>query len=164
MKLDSLKKLYVHELKDLYSAEHQILDGLGAMIAATTDEQLKRAFQEHRKETQGQIKRLDTIFSSLEFSPGGERCAAMAGLIKEASDLMEMESEPEVLDAALIAAAQRIEHYEMAGYGTARAYAEKLGDYQAADLLQATLDEEGHADHLLTRIAERSLNYVAMQT
>ncbi|NND97738.1 MAG: ferritin-like domain-containing protein [Pirellulaceae bacterium] len=162
MKLDSLKKLYVHELKDLYSAETQLLDALPKMAQAASDDNLKRAFNDHLEETRNHIQRLETVFASLEFHPGGHKCAAMEGLIEEASDLLKEDIEPEVLDAALIAASQRVEHYEMAGYGTARTYAEKLGDYKAADLLQSTLDEEGAADKKLSRLAERHINFEAM--
>lgn len=164
MKLDSLKKLYVHELKDLYSAENQLLEALPKMAKAASDDQLQKAFEHHLKETRQHVTRLETVFQSLDFSPGGHKCAAMEGLIEEASDLLTENIEPEVLDAALIAAAQRVEHYEMAGYGTARTYAEKLGDYKSADLLQETLDEEGSADKKLSRLAERHINFEAMTT
>lgn len=163
MKLDSLEKLYVHELKDLYSAETQLLDALPKMEQAAQDSELKQAFAEHLKETRAHVTRLERIFSEMEFAPGGHRCDAMEGLIEEGESLIESDIEPSVLDAALVAAAQRVEHYEMAGYGTARAYAEKLGRHEAADLLQQTLNEEGHANQLLTRLAERSLNFLAMQ-
>ena len=164
MKLDSLRKLFVHELKDLYSAENQLVDALPKMAKAASDEQLKEAFHEHLKETRGQIKRLEKIFSTLEFEPGGQRGDAMEGLIEEGEEILKEkdEMEPAVLDAALIAAAQRVEHYEMAGYGTARTYAEKLGEKEAADLLRETLEEEGAADRKLTKLAERSINFEAM--
>ncbi len=162
MNLDSLKKFYIHELKDLYSAETQLLEALPKMAKAAHDKQLKSAFEHHLKETQGHVKRLEQIFSDSQFEPGGHKCVAMAGLIKEGEELLKEEIEPQVLDVALIAAAQRVEHYEIAGYGTARAYAEQLGDYKAADLLDETLSEEGRADHKLTRLAERSLNFTAM--
>lgn len=162
MKLDSLKKLYVQELKDLYSAENQLLEALPKMEKASTDDELKKAFHSHLKETEVHVQRLEKIFQSLDFEPGGHKCAAMEGLIEEAEELLKSDADPRVLDAALIAAAQRVEHYEMAGYGTTRAYAEKLGEYEAADLLQKTLNEEGHADQTLTRIAERSINFAAM--
>lgn len=162
MKLDSLKKLYVHELKDLYSAENQLLEALPKMAEAASDKQLRKAFEHHLNETRRHVDRLQAVFQSLDFSPGGHKCAAMEGLIEEASDLLKEDIEPEVLDAALIAAAQRVEHYEMAGYGTARTYAEKLGDYKSADLLQETLDEEGSADKKLSRLAMRHINFEAM--
>lgn len=164
MKLDSLKKLYVHELKDLYSAENQLLEALPKMIEAASDDSLTQAFKDHLDETREQIGRLEDIFAKLDFSPGGHKCAAMEGLVEEAEGLLKEDIEPDVLDAALIAAAQRIEHYEMAGYGTARSYAEKLGEYAAADQLQETLNQEGAADRKLSRIAERHINFVAMTT
>ncbi|MCA9261422.1 MAG: ferritin-like domain-containing protein [Planctomycetales bacterium] len=162
MKLDSLEKLYVHELKDLYSAENQLLDALPAMIEAASDVGLKEALQEHMEETRHQVERLEKVFAGLDFEPGGHKCAAMEGLIKEGKSLLSSEIEPHVLDAAIVAASQRIEHYEMAGYGVARTYAEKLGYQQAADLLQETLNEEGLANQKLTRLAERKLNFLAM--
>lgn len=163
MKLNNLKKLYIHELKDLYSAETQLLEAIPKMIAATSHDDLKKAFAEHLEETKDHAGRLEEIFAKYEFEPGGHRCEAMNGLIKECDELLKSDIEPEVLDAALIAAAQRVEHYEMAGYGTARAYAEKMGEYEVADILQKTLDEESHANQTLTRIAERSINFLAMQ-
>lgn len=162
MKLDSLHKLYIHELKDLYSAESQLLEAIPKMEAAATDGSLKQAFKSHLEETKNHLTRLTGIFKRLEFEPGGHKCAAMEGLIKEGESLIKEEPPSKVLDAALVGAAQRVEHYEMAGYGTARAYAEKLGEHQAADELQQTLNEEGHANQRLTRLAERSLNFLAM--
>lgn len=161
MKLESLHKLYVQELKDLYSAENQLLEALPKMEAAASNAHLKEAFRDHLAETKTQVERLEKIFAKLEFQPGGHKCEAMAGLIEEGSELLNSEIEPEVLDAALIAASQRIEHYEMAGYGSARAFAEQLGEHEAADVLQKTLDEEGNANRLLTRLAERSINFLA---
>ncbi|QDU91740.1 hypothetical protein Pla175_51710 [Pirellulimonas nuda] len=162
MKLDSLEKLYVHELKDLYSAETQLLEALPKMEAAATDKGLKQAFSDHLKETRGHVARLESLFKKLDFAPGGHRCAGMEGLIKEGAELLKADAPAKVLDAALISAAQRVEHYEMAGYGAARAYADKLGHHDAADELQKTLDEEGHADRALSRLAERSINALAM--
>lgn len=162
MNLDSLHKLYVKELKDLYSAERQLLDALPKMAQAANDKDLKAAFAGHLEETKTQIGRLETIFKGLDYAPGGHKCAAMEGLIEEADELIKADIDPNVIDAALVAAAQRVEHYEMAGYGTARAFAEKLGEKNAADLLQETLNEEGRANQKLTRLAERSLNFVAM--
>lgn len=161
MNLDSLHKLYVHELKDLYSAENQALEALAKMENAASDKTLKAAFAQHRQETQVQVKRLETIFKGLEFEPGGHRCVAMHGIISEAQELMKGEIHEHVLDAALIASAQRMEHYEIASYGTARAFADKLGYREAAELLQATLDEEGRTNRDLTRLAEKSINFLA---
>lgn len=162
MKLDSLHKLYVQELKDLYSAETQLVAAIPKMEAAASDASLKEAFASHLKETKTHVSRLESIFKALEFEPGGHKCVGMEGLIKEGHELINGDATPQVLDAALVAAAQRVEHYEMAGYGTARAYAEKLGEYKAADVLQQTLNEEGHANQALTRLAERNLNFLAM--
>lgn len=164
MKLDSLHKLFVHELKDLYNAENQLLEAQPKMRDAASSAELKAAFAAHLQETKAQIKRLEQIFKTLDVQPGGQRCVGMKGLLEEGAKLLNSDTPAEVLDAALVAAAQRVEHYEMAGYGTARTYAEKLGDYESADLLQQTLNEEGHANQLLTRLAERSINFMAMDT
>ncbi|HYO47517.1 MAG TPA: ferritin-like domain-containing protein [Gemmatimonadota bacterium] len=162
MNLDSLQKLYVHELKDLYSAEKQLVDALPKMIAAASNKDLKLALKDHLGATRRQVQRLDKIFARVDFSPRGHKCKGMEGLIKEGASLLKEDSEPDVLDAAIIAAAQHVEHYEMAGYGVARTYAEKLGDYKAADLLQQSLEEEAQADRHLSRIAERTVNFQAM--
>ena len=161
MQLDALKKLYVHQLKDLYSAEKQALEALPRMAKAARDEELVTAFETHANETRGHLKRLEQIFASLDFGPGGQRCHGAEGLIEEAKELMRADADVRVLDAGLVAAAQRFEHYEIAGYGTARAFAEKLGEHDAADLLTQTLEEEAKTDRLLTRLAERSLNFEA---
>lgn len=161
MKLDSLEKLFIHELKDLYSAENQILETLPKMIDAAEAPELRQALKDHEKETREQVRRLEKIFRGLEYEPGGHRCVGMEGLLKEGEELIKEIDDSQVRDAALIAASQRVEHYEMAGYGVARAYAEKLAAYEAADLLQKSLDEEGAADRAMTRLAERSINFVA---
>jgi ferritin-like metal-binding protein YciE len=162
VKLDDLHKLYVHELKDLYSAEQQLLEALPKMERAASDADLKQAFASHLKETQRHVQRLEDIFSRLDYEPGGQKCDGMEGLIKEASDMLNEDAPDAVKDAGLIAAAQRVEHYEIAGYGVVRTYAEKLGDYRAADLLQETLNEEGLADQKLSRIATRRINFKAL--
>ncbi|NNC87947.1 MAG: ferritin-like domain-containing protein [Akkermansiaceae bacterium] len=162
MKIDSLEKLLIHELKDLYSAETQILDALPKMEEAASNEELKTAFREHHQETKGQKKRLEQIFEGLEFEPRGERCEAAEGLVKEGEEVIEKIDKGDVRDAALIGAAQRVEHYEMAGYGTAVAFARKLGKHDVADTLTQTLEEEGKTDRNLTRLAERVLNFKAM--
>ncbi len=162
MKLESLKKLYVHELKDLHSAERQLADAIPMLVDAANDSELKKALTHHLKETKDQIARLETIFSDLDFSPTGHKCKGMEGLIEETKDILKSDIDPDVTDAAIIACCQRCEHYEMSAYGTARAFAEKLGEYKAADLLQKTLDEEGKADRTLTTLAERSINFEAM--
>lgn len=155
MKLESLRDLFVDELKDLYSAEHQLLKALPKMVKAATATELKRAFESHLKETKGQVDRLEQVFASLDISPKGKKCKAMEGLVEEGADLMKEDADPDVMDAGLIAAAQRVEHYEMAGYGCVRTYAQLLGETKAATLLQKTLDEEGAADKKLTQIAKQ---------
>lgn len=158
MNLDSFEKLYVHELKDLYSAESQLLAALPEMAKAATDACLRTAFEQHLAQTRAHIKRLDQIFASLDYSPKGHKCAGMEGLVEEGKHMMSAEAAPEVRDAGLIAAAQRVEHYEMAGYGTACAFAEMLGRHEDSDLLRATLEEEGATDRELTTIAWRIVN------
>jgi ferritin-like metal-binding protein YciE len=158
MELETLRDLYVDELKDLYSAENQLVKALPRMAKAATHPELRRAFEVHLRQTEGQVKRLDRIFEELERSPRGKKCVGMEGLIEEAKELMKEKPDPEVLDAGLISKAQHVEHYEMAGYGTVRAYAEQLGESRQAALLQQTLDEEGEADKILTGIALRAVN------
>jgi ferritin-like metal-binding protein YciE len=158
MELDSLRALYIDELKDLYSAEKQLVKALPKMAKNATDPRLKKAFTDHLKETEGHVARLEQIFESLEASPRGKKCVGMEGLIEEAQELIGEDAEAEVLDAGLISKAQHVEHYEMAGYGTVRTYAEILGETRHAKLLQQTLDEEGRADKLLTQLAESSIN------
>lgn len=161
MKLDSLRKLYIDELKDLYSAEKQLVKALPKMAKAASSPELKRAFEKHLEQTQVQVERLDQVFEGLEASPRGKKCVGMEGIIEEAQELIGEESEPEVLDAGLISKAQHVEHYEIAGYGTVRAYALLLGENEQASLLQKTLDEEGETDKLLTGLAERTINVEA---
>jgi ferritin-like metal-binding protein YciE len=162
MELDSLQKLYVEELKDLYSAEKQIIQALPKMVKKASHPDLKAALQEHLEVTRVQLERLDQIFEGLGKSPRGKKCKGMEGLLEEGKEMMQEDMEDDVMDAALIAAAQRVEHYEMAGYGTVRTYAQLLGDKNAAKLLQQTLDEEGDADKKLTKLAESSINVEAM--
>jgi ferritin-like metal-binding protein YciE len=155
VELDSLEKLYIDELKDLYSAENQILKGLPRMIKAASSRELKRAFTDHERVTKRQVKRLERVFKELGVSPRGKKCVGMEGLIEEAKELISEKPEPDVLDAGLISKAQHVEHYEMAGYGTVRTYAKVLGYGDQAALLQETLNEEGDADKLLTQISSR---------
>jgi ferritin-like metal-binding protein YciE len=162
MKLQSLKDLYIEELKDLYSAEKQLTRAIPKMAKHASSEELAEAFETHLEETKGQIERLEMIFRGLRASPGGHTCEAMAGLIKEAQHVLKSDADPDVLDAALIAQAQRVEHYEMAGYGCARTYAKLLGREGDATLLQETLDEEGRTDKKLTKLAERVINVKAV--
>jgi ferritin-like metal-binding protein YciE len=161
MSLDSLHDLYVDELKDLYNAENQLLKALPRMAKAATAPELKAAFTEHLEVTRKQVERLEQIFEGLEVTPKGKKCKAMEGLVEEGKEIMEEDGEPSVIDAALIAAAQRVEHYEMAGYGCVRTFANLLGYEDAAALLQETLDEEGEADKKLTELAETVINVEA---
>ena len=161
MELETLKDLYVEELKDLYSAEKQIIKGLNKMTKAANHPELKQAFARHAEITEKHVERLERICADLDVSPRGKKCVGMEGLIEEANELIKEKPEPDVLDAGLIAAAQHVEHYEMAGYGCVRTYARQLGFADQADLLQTTLDEEGNTDKLLTELAERSINLEA---
>jgi ferritin-like metal-binding protein YciE len=154
MQLSSLRDLYIDELKDLYSAETQLIKALPKMAKAASSTDLKQGFQKHLKQTEGHAQRLKAICSELKVTPTGKKCKAMEGLIKEGQEVLEEDAEPEVLDAALIAAAQRVEHYEIAGYGCVRTYADLLGDKKAAKLLQQTLDEEADTDKALTKLSK----------
>jgi len=156
--LNSLQDLFVHELKDLYSAEQQILQALPKMAGATEHAELRQAFEEHTEVTREQVRRLDMIADELGIDLKGHKCRGMEGIIKEGQELLDSKADASVLDAGLIGAAQRVEHYEMAGYGTARTFARRLGHERAAALLQRTLDEEGNTDHRLTAIAEAMVN------
>jgi len=160
MQENALKELYIKELRDTYDAEKQITKALPKMAKAATSSRLREAFQHHLEQTNNHIKRLEQIFEELDESPKGETCDGMEGLIEEGSNIIEEDLEGEVKDAGLIAAAQRVEHYEMAAYGTMRTYANILGDKKAALLLQETLDEEKQTDQNLTTLAE-SINVKA---
>jgi ferritin-like metal-binding protein YciE len=161
MELDTLKDLYIDEIKDLYSAERQLVKALPKMAKAASDTQLQQAFRTHLKETAEHAARLEQICKDLGVSPRGKKCVAMEGLIEEGSELIKENADPDVLDAGLISKAQRVEHYEIAGYGTLRTYAHQLGFESHAELLQQTLDEEGRTDHLLTELAESGINVEA---
>ena len=161
MELDTLKDLYVEELKDLYSAEKQLVKALPKMAKAANDPQLKEAFRTHLQETRGHVERLEQICRDLGVSPRGKKCVGMEGLIEEGNELIQEDPDPDVLDAGLINKAQHVEHYEMAGYGTVRTYARQLGFESQAELLQQTLNEEGNTDHLLTQLAESGINVEA---
>jgi len=163
MKLKTLEDLLIKELRDLYSAEKQIIKALPKVIKATSSAGLQAAFQEHLDVTVVQAQRLEEIFETMGISSRGPKCQAMEGLLKEADELMGEDAEPAVMDAGLIGAAQRVEHYEMAGYGVARTFARLLGHDKIADLLQQTLDEEGEADKTLTKLAESEINAEACQ-
>lgn len=163
MALDSLHDLYVEKLKDLYSAENQIIRALPRMIKNAETPELQQALQEHLKVTEGHARRLEQITKAMGTSPRGKKCAGMEGLLEEGKELLQEKADSDVLDAGIIAAAQGVEHYEMAGYGTARTWAQMLGDSKAAGLLQQTLDEERQADKTLTRLAERYINAKAKE-
>ena len=162
MKLDNLRKLYIEELRDLYSAENQLLKALPKMAKGASSDELRQAFENHLQETEGHVERLETIFEDLDESPKGKTCHAMKGLVEEGSEILEEEGEESVLDAGIIAAAQKVEHYEIASYGTVRTFAELLGEKNAAKLLQQTLDEEGAADEKLNELAEGIVNPEAL--
>src|ERR1700740_2150610 len=154
LKLDSVKDLLIAELRDLYNAEEQLVEALPKMAEAASSTELKNAFSHHLEETRKHVTRLDDVFKSLAEKAGGETCEAMKGLVKEGEQFIKAKGEPDVRDAGLIGAAQRVEHYEMAGYGTARTLAKRLGYQEIATLLDQTLREEGEADKKLTAVAE----------
>jgi ferritin-like metal-binding protein YciE len=161
MAMESLRDLYVDKLKDLYSAENQILKALPRMIKNTTTPELQQALEDHLALTETHVQRIEQITSNLGERPKGKKCVGMEGLIEEGKELLKEKADADVLDAGIIAAAQSVEHYEIAGYGTARAWALMLGHADAADLLQQTLDEEKEADRLLTSLAENRINEMA---
>jgi ferritin-like metal-binding protein YciE len=158
LKLETLDDLLLEQIKDLYDAEQRLTKALPKMADAAHSTQLKAAFKHHLTETEGQVTRLEQVFKLLETKPESKTCDAMKGLLSEGDEVLSANGDPAVIDAALIAAAQRVEHYEMAGYGTARTLARQLGLTRVAELLQQTLDEEGNADTKLTEIAETSVN------
>jgi len=162
MALESLQDLYLEQLKDLHSAEEQIIEALPKMIAQTKNPELRQGFEKHLNQTKEQLRRLDQIGQRAGQKLSGHKCKGMEGLLEEGEELMKERADSDVLDAALIAAAQRVEHYEMAGYGCARTYARLLGLNDDAKLLQQTLDEEGDTDHKLTDLAERVINIEAL--
>jgi ferritin-like metal-binding protein YciE len=161
MEMETLQELLVEELKDIYNAESQLVKALPRMAKKASSDQLKQAFETHTKETQGQIDRLEQVFEALGEKAKGKKCHAMQGLLEEAKEMMGEDMEDDVMDAALIAAAQKVEHYEIASYGTVRAWAQILGNKEAVKLLQQTLDEEGKTDKLLTKLAESNINVEA---
>lgn len=153
--MDTVNELFEEQIKDLYNAENQLLKALPKMAKKASSPELKKGFEVHKKQTEEHVERLNKIAEMWEFKPSGKKCKAMEGLIEEGSEVLEEEGDECVIDAALIAAAQRVEHYEMSAYGTARALAEKLGCKETAELLQTTLDEESDTDKLLTGICEK---------
>ena len=163
MEMESLQELMIEEMRDIYNAETQLTKAMPKMAKKASNPQLKKAFETHLRETEGQIQRLQKIFDKLGKKPTGKKCAAMAGLIEEGKEMMGEDMEDDTMDAALISIAQKIEHYEIASYGTVRTWAQVLGDEQTAKLLQQTLDEEGKTDKLLTELAENSINIEAAQ-
>jgi ferritin-like metal-binding protein YciE len=162
MALESLQDLYLEQLRDLHSAERQIIDALPKMIEQANNPELRQGFEKHLNQTREQLRRLEQIGQRAGQQLSGHTCKGMQGLIEEGEELMKERADSDVLDAALISAAQRIEHYEMAGYGCARTYASLLGLQDDAQLLQQTLNEEGETDHLLTDMAERVINVQAL--
>lgn len=163
MKLNTLKDLYIHELKDLYSAEKQLIRALPKMARAATNEKLAEGFKLHLEETKEHANRLEKLLSNLDQTTRGPKCKGMEGLLKEGEEMIEEEADEEVRDAGLISAAQRVEHYEIAGYGTARTYAELLGDKEGVKVLQTTLDEEAQTDQKLTKVAVSAVNVAAAE-
>lgn len=163
MELDTLQTLYVERLRDLYSAEQQLLKAMPKIRKAATNEELQDAFDTHMAQTEQQVQRLERIFEELGVPPKGKQCKGMEGLLAEVTELLGEDAEPDVLDAGLIASAQAVEHYEIAGYGTARTYSELLGFDEHTELLQQTLSEEEETDRILTEIAMTSVNLDAME-
>jgi ferritin-like metal-binding protein YciE len=161
MKIDTLADLFIQEMQDLYSAETQLVHALPKMAKAASSLELQNAFENHLEQTKEHVRRVEQIFTHIEGSPKGHKCVGMEGLIKEGEEVMRENMREEVLDAALIGAAQRVEHYEIAAYGSARSHAAHLGYGQVLSLLQQTLDEEKAADEKLTWIAERQVNEYA---
>lgn len=160
---NSLQELYVEQLKDLYSAETQLVKALPKMAKAAKSQELRSGFEKHLEQTKEHVQRLEEIFSNLDESPKGKKCRGMEGLVEEGEEVIEEESSSEALDAGLIAAAQRVEHYEIAGYGSVRSFAELLGDNEAVNLLQQTLDEEKETDEKLTELSKEA-NQQAMSS
>ncbi len=158
MRLDTLETLYISELRDLYSAENQLLKALPKMAKGASSPELKDAFEKHLEQTKGHVQRLERLFDQLDESPKGKTCQAMKGLIKEGSEILKENGEDSVLDAGLIVAAQKVEHYEIASYGSVCTFAGLLGKDEAAELLQTTLDEESETNEILNQLAESIVN------
>jgi len=159
--MESLQDLFVDQLKDLYNAENQLIKALPKMAKAASNPELQQAFTTHLEETRQHAERIEQVLDKMGEKAKGKKCKAMEGLLEEGKEMMDEDAEPEVMDAGLIAAAQRVEHYEIAGYGCVRTYAKLLGNEQAAKLLQQTLDEEGNTDKKLTDLAESVINLEA---
>jgi len=154
MAINSLRELYVEQLRDLYDAENQLVKALPKMAEASNSDELRQGFEEHLEQTKEHVHRLETIFEELGEKPKSEKCKGMEGLVKEGSEVLDEDMQDDVKDAAIIAAAQRVEHYEISGYGTVRTFANLLGEDEAVSLLQKTLDEEKETDAKLTQLAE----------
>lgn len=161
MSVNNVEKLFLDELHDLYSAEHQITKALPKMVKAATSSQLQSAFEHHLRETEGHVQRLEQVFRALGEKPSSKTCEGMKGIIEEGEDMLKSAEEGEIRDLALISGAQRVEHYEMAAYGTVRTYAERLGKQQVVQLLEQTLEEEKAADEKLTGVAQQVYHHVA---
>jgi ferritin-like metal-binding protein YciE len=162
MKLDTLKTLYVNELRDLYNAEQQLVKALPKMAKAASSEELQQAFEKHLDQTKTHLERLEEVFEEIGEKPKGKTCKAMKGLIEEGSEMLHEDGEESVIDAGIIVAAQKVEHYEIAGYGSVRTFAHLIGKDKSADLLQTTLDEESEANELLNKLAEDIVNPEAL--
>ena len=160
-KMESLEDLFVDQLRDLYDAENKLVKALPKMAKAATTEELQRGFEQHLEQTKEHVNRLEQILERLGQKAKGKKCVAMEGLVEEGAEIIKENAEPSVKDAGLIAAAQKVEHYEIAGYGTVRTWAQRLGHDEAANLLQRTLDEEAETDKKLTRLAESIVNQEA---
>lgn len=163
MKLHSLEDLFYEQLRDMLDAEKQLLKALPKMAKAATAEELRQAFEEHLDQTRGHVERLERVFESIGKKARGKTCEAMEGMVEEGADLIDADAEPMVRDAGLIAAAQRVEHYEMAAYGCLRTWAHQLNNHEAAELLEQTLNEEKETDQKLTQLAENLVNLAAQQ-
>jgi ferritin-like metal-binding protein YciE len=162
MKLDTLKTLYVNELRDLYNAEQQLVKALPKMAKGASSEELQDAFEKHLEQTRKHVERLEEVFEEMGEKPKGKTCKAMKGLIEEGSEILKEDGDESVIDAGIIVAAQKVEHYEIASYGSVRTFAQLLGKDRSADLLQTTLDEESEANELLNKLAEDIVNPEAL--
>lgn len=158
MKFDNLKTLYISELRDLYNAEHQLVKALPKMAKAASSQELKDAFEKHLEQTKNHVERLEEVFEDIGEKPKGKTCKAMKGLVEEGSEILDKEGDESVIDAGIIVAAQKVEHYEIAGYGSVRTFAELLGKDKSAELLQTTLNEESEANETLNQLAEGIVN------
>jgi len=158
MKLENLKSLYTNELRDLYNAENQLVKALPKMAKAASSEKLKDAFEKHLEQTETHVERLEEVFEELDENPKGKTCKAMKGLIEEGSEILDKDGDESVIDAGIIVAAQKVEHYEIAGYGSVRTFAQLLGKEKSAELLQTTLEEESETNELLNNLAQEIVN------